>query len=431
MNKTVVVSGLMLFSLFFGAGNLIFPPMLGYTAGQHLWIAMLGFVVTGILLPLLTVIITAYYDEGVEGAGNKVHPVFGLIFAIVIYLSIGALYGIPRAANVAYEIGVKSIFPAAGYWLLIVFSLLFFILVYIIALNPSKMAATLGKVLTPVLLFVIALLSLFTIMHPERALQPAHGKYIHAPFVSGLLEGYFTMDLVAALAFSVVVVNSFKYAGITDKKQIVISIFKAGIISSSLLLLIYLSLAYMGGTSSAHAFKDGTDILTYQSLRNFGSLGNLLFAAIVLLACLTTCIGLVNACAEFFHKIYGKISYQRWALIFSVMGFCFTTLGLETILSLAVPLLIFIYPVSIVLVLLSCVQVIIKGRSKYLFILPAAVTLLFSVLQIIAEQVGWFHGFYNMLPLSSLGLAWLVPFMIFSFIGFIMDRVIPASRVAA
>lgn len=171
MKKQVIISGLMLFSLFFGAGNLIFPPMLGHTAGQNMWIGMLGFALTGILLPFITVIVVAFYDEGVESVGNRIHPWFGFIFAVVIYMSIGAFYGIPRAANVAYEIGTRHILPVHNQWTLIIFAAIFFAIVYWISLNPSKIVDNLGKLLTPLLLLMVALLSIAVIFNPESALS--------------------------------------------------------------------------------------------------------------------------------------------------------------------------------------------------------------------------------------------------------------------
>lgn len=426
MNRLVLISGLMLFSLFFGAGNLIFPPMLGHLAGEKMWVAMTGFAITGVLLPFLTVIVVAYYDEGVERVGKPVHPLFGLVFAILIYMSIGAFYGIPRAANVAYEIGTGNLLPVHNSVTLIIFSIIFFIVVYTVALNPTKIVNNIGKLLTPLLLIGIALLSIYAIFRPEAPLQAPEGKYVGAPFISGVLEGYFTMDLVAALAFSIVIVNGFKYAGITNKTKIIFSVIKAGILSSVLLVTVYFSLAYIGGTTGRDSYQDGTDILTYNSLRIFGGFGDLLFSFIVVLACLTTCIGLVNACAEFACRHYNKVSYKMYVTAFTAVGFFFTTLGLETILSLAVPLLTFLYPLAIVLVLVSFINIFISFELKYAYILPVIATLVISVLEIIytnsllnSELIA---AVYLMIPLSGDGLGWLLPFMLLTLAGLVTDR---------
>ncbi|OEK71063.1 branched-chain amino acid transporter II carrier protein [Staphylococcus equorum] len=423
MNRLILISGLMLFSFFFGAGNLIFPPMLGYTAQENMWVSMTGFAITGILLPYLTVIVVAYMNGGVESIGNKVHPIFGTIFAIFIYLSIGALYGIPRAANVAYEIGTNHVLPVHNHFTLIVFSVIFFLIVYFIALYPNRIIDNLGKYLTPILILIIAILCILVIINPEGSIGQTSGDYAQTPLVSGILEGYFTMDLVAALAFSVVIVQSFKMNGITDQKTLVKNVIKAGLISAILLLVIYFALAYVGATTTQAGFKDGTGILTFNSLRVFGSFGNLLFGVIVILACLTTCVGLVNACAAFAMKKLPKISYKIFVLIFSLLGFLVSTLGLELILQIAVPLLTFIYPTSIVLVLISLVSIFIPFEMKFAFIIPTIVTLIISVLQILNDFKLFqpLNALYQVLPLSDIQLSWLIPFIVLLIVGLIID----------
>lgn len=423
MKKVILISGLMLFSLFFGAGNLIFPPMLGYTAQSNMWTGMTGFAITGILLPYITVIVIAYYDGGVEFIGDRVHPKFGFIFAVCIYLSIGALYGIPRAANVAYEIGAKSILPIHNTWTLVGFSLVFFIVVGLIALYPTKIVDNLGKILTPALLLIIGALCIAAIINPEGKVGQSHDKYAETPFISGILEGYYTMDLVAALAFSVVIVQSFKLAGISDSKKIVRNVILSGLISALLLTVIYFSLAYLGITTSKPGFDNGASILTYNSVRLFGSFGNILFGMIVILACLTTCIGLVNASSAFGLKKFPQISYKTYVLSFSVVGFLISILGLNMILQIAVPLLTFIYPISIVLVLISFVAIAIPTKLKIAYILPTISTLIISVLEIFNtfKLIKPLNAVYQFLPLSDLGLAWLLPFIILTAIGIAID----------
>lgn len=423
MKKVILISGLMLFSLFFGAGNLIFPPMLGYTAQSNMWTGMTGFAITGILLPYITVIVIAYYDGGVEFIGNRVHPKFGFIFAVCIYLSIGALYGIPRAANVAYEIGAKSILPIHNTWTLVGFSLVFFIVVGLIALYPTKIVDNLGKILTPALLLIIGALCIAAIINPEGKVGQPHDKYVDTPFISGILEGYYTMDLVAALAFSVVIVQSFKLAGISDSKKIVRNVILSGLISALLLTVIYFSLAYLGITTSKPGFDNGASILTYNSVRLFGSFGNILFGMIVILACLTTCIGLVNASSAFGLKKFPQISYKTYVISFSVVGFLISILGLNMILQIAVPLLTFIYPISIVLVLISFVAIAIPTKLKIAYILPTISTLIISVLEIFNtfKLIKPLNAVYQYLPLSDLGLAWLLPFIILTIIGIVID----------
>jgi LIVCS family branched-chain amino acid:cation transporter len=406
--------------------------MLGYTAQENMWVAMIGFSITGILLPYLTVIVVAYMNGGVESIGNKVHPLFGTIFAICIYASIGALYGIPRAANVAYEIGTRNVLPVHNQFTLIIFSAVFFLIVYLIALYPNRIIDNLGKYLTPILICIIAILCILVIINPEGSIGESGGDFAQTPLISGVLEGYFTMDLVAALAFSVVIVQSFKLNGVNNQKLLVKNVVKAGFISAILLLIIYFALAYVGATTDQAGFKDGTDILTFNSLRVFGTFGNLIFGVIVILACLTTCIGLVNACSAFAMKKLPKISYKVFVLIFSLLGFLVSTLGLELILEIAVPLLTFIYPTSIVLVLISLLSIFIPFEMKYSFIIPTIATLIISLLQILNDfnLFKLLNVLYMHLPLADIQLAWLVPFIILLIIGLIIDYVTNKSNTA-
>ncbi|WP_342388058.1 branched-chain amino acid transport system II carrier protein [Salinicoccus bachuensis] len=425
MNRLVLISGLMLFSLFFGAGNLIFPPMLGHQAGVEMWAAMAGFIVTGVLLPFLAVVVVAYFDEGVERMGRPVHPVFGMVFAVLVYLSIGAFYGIPRAANVAYEVGTANLLPVHDASTLIGFSVVFFIIVFMVALNPAKIVDSIGKYLTPILLLAIALLSIFAVFRPETSLQPAQDGYSGTPVVSGILEGYFTMDLIGALAFSMVIISGLKYSGITDRAGIVSHVIKAGVLSSILLMVIYLALAYIGGTTARGGYENGTDILTYSSMRLFGSSGDLIFSAIVVVACLTTCIGLVNACSEFGSRHYSRIPYKAYVFVFTAAGFLFTTLGLNTILSLAAPLLAFLYPVAIVLVVVSFINIFIRFEMKYAYLLPVVSTIPISIMEIIHTngllKMEAISAIYTALPLSDALLGWLLPFAAMTMIGLMVD----------
>jgi len=322
--------------------------------------------------------------------------------------------------------------PVHNQFTLIIFSAVFFLIVYLIALYPNRIIDNLGKYLTPILICIIAILCILVIINPEGSIGESGGDFAQTPLISGVLEGYFTMDLVAALAFSVVIVQSFKLNGVNNQKLLVKNVVKAGFISAILLLIIYFALAYVGATTDQAGFKDGTDILTFNSLRVFGTFGNLIFGVIVILACLTTCIGLVNACSAFAMKKLPKISYKVFVLIFSLLGFLVSTLGLELILEIAVPLLTFIYPTSIVLVLISLLSIFIPFEMKYSFIIPTIATLIISLLQILNDfnLFKLLNVLYMHLPLADIQLAWLVPFIILLIIGLIIDYVTNKSNTA-
>lgn len=433
MKKFVVISGLMLFSLFFGAGNLIFPPMLGHISGDFVWRAMSGFMVTGILLPCLAVIIVAYYNEGVESIGNRIHPIFGVTFAFIVYLTAGAFYGIPRASNVAYEIGVAPILPVQNTFTLVSFAIIFFIVVTFLALYPTRIMDILGKYLTPILLFIIGLLCVLAIVNTHHAPGRAQGKFASQPVLNGVLEGYYTMDVLAALIFSVVIVNQFKGQGITSSRHITLRVLQAAMIAAVLLATVYMALAWMGAiTPSSHTIKNGTAILTLQSTQVFGMFGYYLFALIVVLACLTTCVGLITACASFTLHYIPKLGYRRLVLIFSMLGLVFTTFGLNMILSIAEPILLFIYPIAIVLVLVSLINMIFTYRLRWAYILPTMVTMLLSIIQVALTfkiEIPWFTSLYEQIPLASAQLGWLIPFLIFMILGLMIDFTLQKRRL--
>ena len=217
--KNILLLGFMLFSLFFGAGNLIFPPFLGMEAGENFLPAMAGFISTAVLIPLLAVVSVSLSNNGLLAIGQRVHPVFGLAFTIVVYLSIGAFYGIPRASSLAYELGFVQVFELENSLSLFLFSLIFFGITYLLSINPNKMIDHLAQILTPALMLVLSILFLKAFTTLKYTEKPATEKFSTTPFLSGFLEGYYTMDAIAALAFGIVIINGLKARGVTLKKD--------------------------------------------------------------------------------------------------------------------------------------------------------------------------------------------------------------------
>lgn len=423
--KNVLFSGLMLFSLFFGAGNLIFPPLLGLESGDNFGPAITGFLITGVLLPFMAIMAIALSENGLISIGSRVHRLFGLIFAIIIYMSIGAFYGIPRASNVAYELGVKQIVDVNGWGALLLFSLLFFGVTYFISLNPKKIVDRIGQLLTPVLLLVLALLVIRAFIKFENIASPATGNYVTAPFVKGFVEGYFTMDAVAALAFGIVVINALKDKGAKSKSELVKGTLGAAVIAGVGLAVVYVSLGWIGRViPEANDFANGAEILTVASSLLFPSGGGLLFGVIVTLACLTTCVGLITACAKFFNEIYPKIHYRSYVAIFALIGLLVSNLGLDMILSLAVPLLVFIYPIAIVLVILSLSQHFVGG-GKMMYRLSVLVTSIFALYEVLTS-VGYdfkiLTGLLGAVPFFESGLGWIVPAFVAAMVGYGIDK---------
>lgn len=244
--KNVLFSGFMLFSLFFGAGNLIFPPQLGMESGINFVAAIAGFILTAVFLPLLAIISVSLSNNGLLSIGQRVHPMFGLAFTIVIYMSIGAFYGIPRASNVAYELGLMQVYSVEGRLPLLLFSITFFGLTYLLSINPKRIIDYIGQILTPALIGVLAILFIRAFITFTYTDVPASDKFQSNPFLKGFLEGYFTIDAVAALAFGIVIINGLRDKGVTKKKDIIKGTIYAGLIAAGGLIIVYLSLSWIG-----------------------------------------------------------------------------------------------------------------------------------------------------------------------------------------
>lgn len=308
--KDTLAIGLMLFSLFFGAGNLIFPPALGQAAGNNLWPAITGFLITGVGLPLLGVLaIGLSGSNDAQSLARRVHPVFALVLTVVTNLTIGPLFAIPRTGAVAYEIGIRPFLPDdAGIYSigLFIYTIIFFTVTYWLALNPKKMVDRVGKLLTPMLLFVLALLLVKTLIQPLGAAQVPLGDYTGNPFIKGFQEGYLTMDTLASIVFGIIVINAIKDKGVTGTKEIARVCTGAGLIAAGCLALIYVSLSYLGATSvgTIGQAANGGIILSKVANLHFGSFGNVVLGIAITFACLTTSIGLVSSCAAFFAKFF-------------------------------------------------------------------------------------------------------------------------------
>lgn len=422
--KNVLFSGFMLFSLFFGAGNLIFPPYLGMEAGSYFIAAIAGFILTAVFLPFLTIISVSLSNNGLLSIGQRVHPIFGYFFAIVIYLSIGAFYGIPRASNVAYELGFMQMYSVEGRLPLLIFSVIFFGITYLLSINPKKIIDYVGQLLTPALLIVLAILFVRAFSTFNYTDAPAAEKFQSAPFLKGFLEGYFTMDAVAALAFGIVIINGLKDKGATKKKDLIRGTISAGLIAAIGLIIVYLSLSWIGRVlPHEEPLENGAEILVLASQQLFGYGGNVLFGLIVIFACLTTCVGLINASARFFNEIFPKFSYRTFVSIFIVIGMLFTNFGLDLILQVATPLLVFIYPISIVLVILSLFQHFF-GESKKMYIYAVSIVTLFAIYEVLNTfniQINGLYSFLSFLPLYENGLGWTLPTLMVAVIGYVID----------
>ena len=410
--RDLLVVSVMLFALFFGAGNLIFPPFLGQNVGSNTFPAMAGFLATAVILPVLGVVVVARFD-GLEKLGQQVGRHFALVFTVLIYLSIGPGLGIPRAASVPFEMAVAPYLPEGAntsLWMA-AYSLAFFLVALWLCLNPGKLVDRIGRGLTPALLALLTLLFVCFLLRGETNVAAPRESYAAAPLLKGFTEGYNTMDTIAALNFGLVISTTLGSFGLREKRDRMRYTVLAGILAGTILALVYAMLSYMGMCSSGvYAVQEnGAWTLRRIVYQVFGSTGAILLAAIFTLACLTTCVGLINSISQYFSVLFKKVSYRAWVYVITFFSFLVCNLGLNVILSISVPILNAIYPVAIVLILLGLSHDLWK-RNRFAYPMTVLGTAVVSTLYALSDAgvpLGILETALHKLPLYRLGFGWL------------------------
>ena len=406
--KNMTLVSFMLFSLFFGAGNLIFPPFLGQNAGSAAPAAMAGFLITAVVLPVLGVVVVARFD-GLNRLSRRVGRRFSLAFTVLIYLSIGPGLGIPRAASVPFEMAVAPYLPqgasTAGW--MAAYSLCFFAVALWLCLTPGKLVKRIGNYLTPTLLVLLVFLFVSFLLRGERSVAAPREGYAAAPLLTGFVEGYQTMDTIAALNFGLVIATTLGSFGLTEKRDVLRRTVQAGLAAGSILALVYAMLGYMGMCSSGvYAVQEnGAWTLRRIVYQLFGASGAVLLAAIFTLACLTTCVGLINSISQFFSTLFPRIRYRAWVIAITGFSFLVCNQGLNVILSVSIPILSAIYPMAIVLILLGLTHRL-WAHNPYAYPLTVGAAGVVSILTTL-HSLGLRLDFLRVLPLHAQGFSWL------------------------
>lgn len=442
-NQTLLV-GSLLFGLYFGAGNLIFPIELGQNSGTNLYKVVLGFIISGVGLPILGVVASAISkNDSLFEMGKTVSDKFAYFFTTALYLTIGPFFAIPRTSTVAFEVGIApNISEDKIKLFLFIFSLIFFLAVLAFALKPGKVMDNIGKILTPTFLILLSVLVIFAIIKPMGDLaknQPTE-IYQKNPLFTGILDGYNTMDALASLAFAIIIISSIRKLGVKDSNQIAKETLKSGVICLIAMSTVYISLSFMS-SSSVNIMKLGNNggrILSNISFYYLGNFGKILLAAIVIVACLKTAIGLIIACSEIFIQMYpNTLSYKAYAVVFTLISFLIANLGLQKIISLSIPVLMYLYPLAIVLIFLSLAYPII-GKNKRIFSLTILFTAIFSIFDLLkalpknissTDSISRIVDFAkNYLPAFELGFGWLIP-AIFGIILGLLISIIKKEKI--
>jgi LIVCS family branched-chain amino acid:cation transporter len=376
--KDQIFIGITLFSMFFGAGNLIFPPFLGLQAGSSVLPAFAGFAVSAIGLPVLGVAAVAR-SHGLPVLAGRVSRYFAAVFTMLIYLSIGPCLAIPRTASTSFEMAVTPFAGTVLPWMRAAYSVVFFAAALILALRPLKLVDRLGKRLAPVLLALIAVLFLGCLFTGGAAPGQPAPSYVAAPAVQGFLDGYQTMDAMAALIFGIVLAANIRVRGIKEDDGVVSVTIRAGFIAGLLFATVYGALTYIGVSRGKPDMTNGAELLSQTASHLFGTLGMVIVGAIFVIACLNTCIGLICCCAEYFNQLFPRMSYAAWAVFFAVISTVIANAGLNAILKFSVPILTALYPMAIMLIALAFLPASLQGR-RLLYPLAVGAAGIFSIL---------------------------------------------------
>ena len=421
----IIICGFALFAIFFGAGNLIFPPYLGVISGSNWGIANIAFLLSDPLLPILGVIVTALLGGQATDLGKRVSKHFSIIIGAISIILIGPLFAVPRTGATTHEIFVQSFVPTAPQWIT---SLIFFGLTLYIAIHSHTVIDAIGKYLTPILLIILLLVFIAAVVQPNAGFKTTTSAGL---FSQSFKEGYQTMDALGAALMAGVVISDLTRRGYTEKKEQHQMMFGVGIVSFILLALVYSSLTYAGATVST--VYDSTvqrpALLIGLIEQLLGSFGKVAMGIAVSFACLTTSVGLITTCGHYFSTLTnGKLEYKKIVVVSVVISFLLSLLGVDALLQLAVPVLSAIYPMVIALIFLSIFDRYIVYNWTYtgavvgaFFIGGIQAIHLFSQMQggnFLSELAAW----TNTLPLNQFGFEWLVPAIIGSVVFTIFSK---------
>ena len=429
----------MLFGLFFGAGNLIFPTAVGQLAGRNMWSAILGLLITGVGLPLLGVAALGLSrSDGLFSLSSKVNRPYAYFFTCALYLTIGPFFAIPRCATVSFTVGLEQILPQNGNMklYLLLFTLAFFIAALLFSLRPGKILTWVGKLLTPLFLLVLAILVVTALLHPTDRIADVtpSAAYATAPFFAGFLEGYNTMDALASLAFGIVVINVIRGLGVTEPGAIAKNTVLSGIFSCLFMGGIYVAVTIVGAQSHSLTVSctNGGEAFAVIAEHYLGRAGLVVLALTVILACLKTSIGLVTSCAETFTAMFPNgPKYGFWATCFSIFSLLVTNIGLNAIIAISLPVLMFLFPLAITLILLALLgnlyghdTVVYRWVTGFtlaaaLFDFVKALPKAITETPVVSAVIGFADSY---LPFFELGLGWICPAAVGLFVGLIFHR---------
>lgn len=424
-----VFIGLALFAMFFGAGNLIFPPDIGVRSGPDWFIGFLCFFIADAGLAVIGMLSMVKANGRIENVTGVIGKTPSTILATAVILCIGPGIAIPRTATVTYGLGLAPVFNIAAdnKIALPMFSVVFFLIVLALTIKPSRVVDIVGKILTPVLVVALLIMIIIGFVAPKGSISdPLPGTQT---VQYGILNGYQTMDGMASLFFAIIVISAVYAKGYTSRKDSTSMTIKASIVAGILLFIVYGGLAYLGATTGTlwKSLVGNPDFNQAQLVINItdalmGKAGVIVLGIVVALACLTTAIGLTSATAEYFHKLSkGKLKYSHMVIAVCIFSAFICNLGLATILKIAVPILLLVYPIVVLLLVVTLFRRFINKQWAYKLaaiaaLIVSAITVLGDTFDSLKESFAFIHK----LPLDAYGFNWLIPTLIALVIGMII-----------
>lgn len=407
MNKTkdIFITGFALFSMFFGAGNLILPPFLGFQAGEAWLLVTVGFVITAVIIPILGIVAHAKLQGTMYDFGKKVSPIFSIIYCFTVY-GICLLLPGPRTASVTHEMAIAPFFNSSS----LLTSTIYFILVFIFVMNRSKMLDLLGKYLTPIIIVILMAIIGIAMFSSTGSIQP---NLFKTPLVDGVLEGYQTFDAIAAMVVGAVLIISINLKNSSpaaEKKRLIL---KSGLLAGLGLFIIYTGLILIGSLHNSEFPNNVSRSALLLGLGNktLGTAGASLLSILIALACFTTAVGIVTGTADYLKGLFNnsKTVYTITAIIGSLMGIVMGQFDVKYIIDVAIPALMFIYPITIILILLNVIPE--KWAPTLVFRGVVITTFIFSIpdfLKILVPSEN-LDAIIGTIPLGHYNFGWIIP----------------------
>jgi LIVCS family branched-chain amino acid:cation transporter len=421
-NRDILTIGFALFAMFFGAGNLLLPPYIGLQIGDHVWITIVAFALTGILLPFFGILSIVHSGNSFQDLGARIHPYLAPVLGTIIMLCIGTMIAIPRTAATTYEVGILPSFPGLSpIWA----SVLFFGLTWALTIVPSKVVDIIGNILTPALLFLLLLLVAVGILAPQSDFSNTGLTSVES-FSLGFTEGYQTLDVLASVIFAGIIITAAQAKGYRDVRTKSDVVIFAGALSAVCLLIIYGGLLYLGATAGIDDLEIGRSaLLIHIAKNNLGNYGMVAIALSIALACLTTAIALTSAVGTFFSRLTGgKLGYKTLVTLCCLVSGVLAVSGVDNIIQFAYPPLAFVYPIVITLVLyIVLFGSIVPSKTPYIGALVAsAIVATLTLLKVLGVWGEEFLQVLSRIPFFDIDLGWFVPSIIGFVIGLIIDR---------